>query len=335
MLFVPLPLIATLLLTFLLVRFVLARDMTVRAHQLFASVIALYAVQSLLSSLRWGYGLPGTALPMAVLAPILPALAYLAYKALSGRQTGWQLWPLAVVVVNWAVYVAADGFADPVILLTYIGFGAVLLRLVWLGADRLTLSPINDARDILLAMGLTGLTLVASGLTDIYVIYDFIRNDGQNTGLVLGLVQTVFVLAIGVSAAIGRATPAPETGAEPSQDAPEASAADADILARIEAIFERERLHLTEDLSLRRMSRKLGVPDRHVSNAVNRVKQMSVSQYVNSFRIKEACRLLLDTDQTVLEISLAAGFASKSNFNREFSRQTGQTPSQWRAERRD
>ena len=58
---------------------------------------------------------------------------------------------------------------------------------------------------------------------------------------------------------------------------------------------------------------------------------MSVSQFVNEYLITEACRLLRETDETVLAISLAAGFATKSNFNREFPRVTGQTPSQWRS----
>ncbi|WP_366140180.1 AraC family transcriptional regulator [uncultured Marivita sp.] len=38
-----------------------------------------------------------------------------------------------------------------------------------------------------------------------------------------------------------------------------------------------------------------------------------------------------ETNATVLAISLAVGFASKSNFNREFLRVTGVSPTQWRA----
>ncbi|NOR32324.1 MAG: helix-turn-helix domain-containing protein [Sulfitobacter sp.] len=332
MLFVPLPLFATLVLVFVFARFVSSRDMTARPHQLFAALIALYAIQSLLTSLRWGYGISGAAIIMAVLAPVLPAVAYLAYQTLSGRQRGLQWWPLAVVAVNWAVFAVAPSLADPLILMTYLGFGAVLLRLYWRGEDQLTLSPINDAREILMAMGLTGAILIASGLTDVYVIYDFIKTDGRNAGLVLTFAQTFFVLVIGVSALFGKASAAPdkeiETPQQPTQDVTEA---DEEILKRLETLFARDRLHTTEDLSVRRLSRRLGVPDRHVSNAVNRIKHMSVSQFVNEYRIKEACRLLRETDETVLTISLAAGFATKSNFNREFSRVTGQTPSQWRS----
>jgi len=65
---------------------------------------------------------------------------------------------------------------------------------------------------------------------------------------------------------------------------------------------------------------------------VNRIKGMSGSQYVNTYRIETACARLRATDDTVLDVSLASGFATKSNFNREFLRIIGKTPSQWRAE---
>ena len=330
MLFVPLPLFATLILGVLLCRFVLSRDMTLRAHQLFACLLGFYAAQSLLTTLRWGYGLQGTAIYVALLAPVLPAVAYLAYRALAGRQTVLQLWPLAVIAVNWIVFLILPVLADPLILLTYLGFGGLLLVQCWQGADRLSLSPINDAREISIAMCLTGSALVASGLTDVYLIYDFVENDGRNAGLVVTFVQTAFVLAIGVSAIFGRATLHADTAPSTQIDAPTPTDQDSDIVARLELLFTRDGLHQSEDLSLRRLSRRLGLSDRQVSNAINRTRQMSVSQFVNDFRIKDACAMLSTTQKSVLDVSLSAGFATKSNFNREFLRVTGKTPSKWR-----
>ena len=84
------------------------------------------------------------------------------------------------------------------------------------------------------------------------------------------------------------------------------------------------------DLSLNRLARKLGRPAREVSQAVNRVAGRNVSQFINDFRIAEACRLLAATDRSVTEIMLDVGFLTKSNFNREFRRVTGTSPSGWR-----
>lgn len=330
MLFVPLPLFATLFLGLLLGRILLGRDMTLRAHQLFAGLVALYAVQSLLVSLRWGYQIEGISTYLIILAPVLPAVAYLSYATLTCRQTGLKLWPLAVIAVNWIAFAVLPFIPDALILITYLGFGILLLRLWWNDADALSLSPISDARDIRFAMGLTGAALVLSGLTDVYLIIDFIRNDGQNAGLILTFVQTGFVVVIGIAASFGRADALTEAEEESAELVPEATEGDSEIVLRLEGLFIDQGLHRNEDLSLRRLARRLGLPDRQVSNAINRVCDKSVSQFVNDFRIREACALLSSTDKTVLEVSLSAGFATKSNFNREFLRVTGQSPSQWR-----
>lgn len=327
MLFVPLPLFATVVLCVLFGRFVLLRDMRLRAHQIFAALLGAYAVQSLLICLRWGYEVEAVAPGIALLAPVLPALAFLSYSALARHPSGRQLWPLGVIALNWAAFLVLPDLADALILITYLGFGALLLRLSRNGMDHLSLSPINDAREIHLAITVTGAALIASALTDLYLVYDFLRNDGRFAPLVLSIMQTGFVLIIGGAALVARSTPTPEPE---SPEPPRATEQDSSIVARLEALFDAEALHRNEDLSLRRLSRRLGLSDRQVSNAINRTRGQSVSQFVNDLRIREACTLLATTDKSVLEISLMAGFASKSNFNRAFSAVTGTTPSRWR-----
>ncbi len=352
MLFVPLPLFATLFLALLFVRFVLGRDMRLFAHQILALLVALYATQSLLSSLRWGYGIDGVAILAILLAPVLPSIAYFAYRVLSGQKDRWALWPIGIVGVNWLVFATLPDVSDATILMTYIGFGILLLRLGYKGVDHLSLSPFGNAQEVVLALYLTGAALIASGLTDVYVIYDFVQNNGQNAGLVLTFVQTGFVLVIGVAGVFGRTTedtggaipagktPGPsttkttETAETTDMSKPQTAPtqADSDIIAAIETLFTEQHLHRDEELNLRRLSRRLGLPERQVSTAINRLKNLSVSQFVNRFRIHDACEMLRETDRSILDVSLAAGFATKSNFNREFLRVTGQNPSQWRAE---
>lgn len=330
MLFVPLPLFATFLLGLALARFCLTRDMRLRAHQLFALLVALYAIQSLLSSLRWGYGVQAASTVMILLAPVLPVVAFLAYKTLSGVPTKWQLWPLGLIPMNWLGFVFAPGLSDAMILMTYIGFGILLIQLGLKGIEQIALSPLKDAGEIRIAICVTGAALIASGLTDIYIIYDFVQHNGRNAALAVTFVQTGFVLIIGVAGVFGRSSK--PTAQESAPDAPDIAEpeADIDIVTRLEHLFQTENLHRDEDLSLRRLARRVGVPDRQLSIAINHYRQVSVPQFVNDFRIRDACDLLRDTDRTVLDISLASGFATKSNFNREFLRVTGQSPSQWR-----
>ena len=333
MIFVPLSLFGSLLLVMVFVWFARSHDLSHRAHQLFLALVALYATQSLLITVRWGYGVLGAAPLAALLAPVLPVAAYLSYSALTGPLKGSRLWPLIIIPLNWFGLSVARDMADAMILVTYLVFGALLIRLALKGRDQLALSPLENAREIVLAIALTGVILVVSALTDGYVIYDFMFNDGQHVGLIVGFVQSAFALVIGMCAAFGRVSPTAEFNEDTPVDAADLpTEQDTEVMAKLEELFAQAGVHRNEELSLRRLARRLGLPDRRVSNAINRSCGLSVSQFVNNYRIKDACRLLTTTQDTILAVSLAAGFATKSNFNREFIRVTGTSPSKWRTE---
>ena len=101
-------------------------------------------------------------------------------------------------------------------------------------------------------------------------------------------------------------------------------------LLQIKAYLDSNPLYLDPDLNLTKLARKIGIPPRQVSTAINQQTGLSVSQFINELRINVASRLLLETDQTVTKILLESGFNTKSNFNREFKHKTGMSPSQWR-----
>ena len=86
---------------------------------------------------------------------------------------------------------------------------------------------------------------------------------------------------------------------------------------------------LLSSLTLTRLARALHVPVKQLSAAINRSTGGNVSRHVNAYRIREACRGL-EGGAGVTDAMLASGFNTKSNFNREFRRVTGRTPSDWR-----
>ena len=53
------------------------------------------------------------------------------------------------------------------------------------------------------------------------------------------------------------------------------------------------------------------------------------SQFVNEFRISVACKKLLLDDFSISEVCYEVGFTNLSNFNRQFKKITGYTPSQY------
>lgn len=52
--------------------------------------------------------------------------------------------------------------------------------------------------------------------------------------------------------------------------------------------------------------------------------------FVNELRIGRACRLLAENEMNVTEVAFASGFGNLSNFNRQFLRLKGTSPSQFR-----
>jgi AraC-like DNA-binding protein len=54
-------------------------------------------------------------------------------------------------------------------------------------------------------------------------------------------------------------------------------------------------------------------------------------RYRNEWRVRKACTMLRDGDESITEVSLEAGFGNLSHFNRQFRRLMGTTPRQYRA----
>ncbi|MDO7630564.1 MAG: helix-turn-helix domain-containing protein, partial [Loktanella sp.] len=54
----------------------------------------------------------------------------------------------------------------------------------------------------------------------------------------------------------------------------------------------------------------------------------NVSRYINAARINEA-KAVLSSGENVTSAMLSSGFNTKSNFNREFLRVAGVSPSEW------
>jgi AraC-like DNA-binding protein len=99
------------------------------------------------------------------------------------------------------------------------------------------------------------------------------------------------------------------------------------------AVMEIDRLYLDEELSLRTLSEKTGLPSATVSQVLNERLKRNFYDFVNGFRVEEAKRILRDPrrrDLKILGIAFDTGFASKVAFNRVFKKYTGMTPSEYK-----
>lgn len=84
------------------------------------------------------------------------------------------------------------------------------------------------------------------------------------------------------------------------------------------------------DLSLAMIAENLHVSEAYLSRIYKEHTGMNLAYHVEQQRIREACRLLNETTQTVSEISVKVGYNSDQVFRRAFKRVTGQSPNQYR-----
>jgi AraC-like DNA-binding protein len=102
---------------------------------------------------------------------------------------------------------------------------------------------------------------------------------------------------------------------------------------RFEELMDTQRLCLHEDISLAQVAAKLDTQPHHVSQMVNTRFNENFSACINTRRIQEpAARLVSEEcgDLPITTIMYDTGFSSKSAFNREFRRQFGVGPKEYR-----
>jgi AraC-like DNA-binding protein len=106
------------------------------------------------------------------------------------------------------------------------------------------------------------------------------------------------------------------------------------IGAKISALMAEELTFLEPELSLQDLAKRLNVSPHTLSQTLNMHFEQSFFEYINAWRVKEVQRCFADPafdQQSILDIALASGFASKATFNATFKRLSGVTPSASRA----
>lgn len=326
MLSIPLPFIAGLVFVLTLYPGLKGAEAPL-ARRYFAAFLALYAGQAVIVSLRFGYGVSALAPVQPVTAALLPPLAFLAFRAMADEPPPkpWRhlAGPLAV-----ASSVAFARFAVDALLITlFCGYGFALWRFTKTVAEPAAQAPFRRAGRVLRAARLTAALMMFFGVTDGLI---FLVALWRGPGFVPGGVSLINALCL-LILIVYYVWPEREM---PPAPPPSVSVEDEALLSRLAAALEADGLFREENLSLARLARKAKMSAREASAAINRASGLNVSQFVNNRRIAEARRLLEATEKPLMDVMYDCGFSTKSNFNREFRRVTGQSPGQFRAARR-
>lgn len=102
---------------------------------------------------------------------------------------------------------------------------------------------------------------------------------------------------------------------------------------KLELLMERDRLHLQPELQVDTLAAALGVRQQTLSEVLNAHAGLRFYDYINGLRVEEARRMMTSPDMaglSLLDIAMAAGFSSKSTFNKYFKRTFALTPSEYR-----
>lgn len=166
------------------------------------------------------------------------------------------------------------------------------------------------------------------------------------TNLVLPLGATVFVYGLAFLALREPQAPAVSAAAEGGGAAPARKYGRSALtperadtfLKRLLDVMESEKPYTDGELTLPKLAARLSVSTHHLSQVINERLGQSFSDFVNSYRVGEAKRMLSDPaagHYSVLAIGEEVGFNSKSSFNTAFKKQTGMTPSEFRQSGQD
>ena len=96
-------------------------------------------------------------------------------------------------------------------------------------------------------------------------------------------------------------------------------------------IREKLNVEFCQRITMDDLAREAGVHPVHLSRVFRRFIGKGIGEYVHRLRIREACELMFDPEQSLADISCETGFADQSHFTRTFHSITGSSPGAFRA----
>lgn len=315
----PVPAFAALVLAFLALR-AWRRHETSRP---FLALIWACALQAAVVAANQHYGLRAAWVVQPVVALCLPPLAWAAFTGSTRRPlAAGDLWHLAVPGFGVFARILAPGLLDPLIVAVFLVYGGAILWALR-GQPELAHARLAAAERPLRLWRWIGRVLILSGLSDVVIPVLAAAGHGDWVPWLVTAFSTASLVALGL---LGLA-PDLSAVAEP-EETRTPTEGDAALVAALDRLMAERRLWQDPDLTLARLARRLGVPAKALSAAVNRVRGENISRVVNGWRVAHAGDLLRG-GASVTEAMLASGFQTKSNFNREFLRVMGRAPSDW------
>lgn len=91
-----------------------------------------------------------------------------------------------------------------------------------------------------------------------------------------------------------------------------------------------QRIFCKSELDLTELSKTVGVNRTYLSKYINQTMHTTFYEFINDFRLKEACDLLKSTNDPIETIAQKCGFRSRTTLLRNFTKKYGMSPTEWR-----
>ena len=105
------------------------------------------------------------------------------------------------------------------------------------------------------------------------------------------------------------------------------------LISNLETLMNVDKIFIKDNLSVEEVAQMLSTKTKYISQIINENYRKNFYNFINTYRVEEAMRLLVAPENekySILGIAQLVGFVSKSTFNSAFKRVTDTTPSEYR-----
>lgn len=322
----PIPMIIALLLFGFLINRILTRE----THKTLLALICCCTIQSAIIALVQYYGFTSLRAFQPLFATLIPAILWIAFsQAARGNIT------LRNTLIHSIGFLLAIGclifqpeLLDILIPVLFVVYGAAIILWLVPGENSLPHSLLENGRMPILVWRVLGGALIVSAATDVFIAFSLAAGDDSVLLWVPSVFSSLTLLILGVLSLSYSIESRSDGEIENNPFSQEDVERDQTIITKLDQYVFTNKPFLDPDLTLARLSRKLLIPEKQLSSAINKLKGENVSRYINEQRIKHACMKMLE-GHSVTDAMLSSGFNTKSNFNREFLRVHDMSPSTW------
>ncbi|MBT8145681.1 MAG: helix-turn-helix transcriptional regulator, partial [Gammaproteobacteria bacterium] len=113
----------------------------------------------------------------------------------------------------------------------------------------------------------------------------------------------------------------------------EARVKEARLMEKINTAMDQQKLYRQTGFTIARLSQELSTSEQRLRTTINHTMGFrNFNQFLNHYRIREATRLLIESDEPIANLAMNVGYNSLSAFNKAFKEIHNKTPRRFRVE---